>query len=328
MDEMTKRERLLGAIRRLPVDRMPVALWRHWPVDDQRPVDLAWATVQFQRHFDFDFVKVTPASSFCLRDWGATDQWNGHYHGTRDYGPPVVTDVEDWYLLRPLDPRRGALGRQLEALQLIRDGLGRETPVIQTVFNPLSQAKNLAGAERLLAHLRQNPEAVEAGLRTITDTTVAFVDALMELELDGIFFAVQHAQAHLLTEDEYRRFGRPYDFPILQRARAAWLNVLHLHGTHVYFDLLADYPVQVVNWHDRETPPTLAEAKQRFGGAVCGGVRQEETLVLGDPDKVHAEVSDAIQQTGGRGLIVATGCVTPTTTPVGNIRAVRQAVVR
>jgi uroporphyrinogen decarboxylase len=306
---------------------MPVSLWRHWPVDDQRPVDLAWATVQFQRRFDFDFVKVTPASSFCLHDWGATDQWNGHFHGTRDYGPRVVSDVEDWYLLQPLEPRRGSLARQLETLQLIRDGLGREVPIIQTIFNPLSQAKNLAGADRLLAHLREHPEAVEAALRTITDTTVAFVDALMELEIDGLFFAVQHAQAHLLTESEYVRFGRTYDLAILERAATAWLNVLHIHGTHIYFDQLLDYPVQVVNWHDRETPPTLGEAKERFTGAVCGGIRQEETLVLGDPGAVRDEVDDAIRQTDGRGLVVGTGCVTPIIAPVGNIRAARQAVI-
>ena len=327
MSEMTKRERLLAAIKRWPVDRMPIALWRHWPVDDQRPSDLAWATVQYQRQFDFDFVKVTPASSYCVRDWGAVDRWNGHYHGTRDYGPRVVTDPEEWYLLKPLDPRRGALGGQLEALRLIRDSLGPHVPIIQTIFNPLSQAKNLAGPDRLLAHLRQAPEAVQAGLRTITDTTVAFVDALLELEIDGIFFAVQHAQAHLLTQDEYHRFGRSYDLSILQRAAAAWLNVLHLHGTHVYFDLLVEYPVQVINWHDRETPPTLAEAKERFSGAVCGGIRQEETLVLGDPQLVQDEVRDAVLQTGGRGLIVGTGCVTPATAPVGNIRAAIQGAV-
>ena len=28
--------------------------------------------------YDFDLVKVTPASSFCLRDWGAEDRWTGN----------------------------------------------------------------------------------------------------------------------------------------------------------------------------------------------------------------------------------------------------------
>ncbi len=326
MKEMSKRQRLTAAIEGRPVDRVPVALWRHWPVDDQTPEGLARATVAYQRQFDFDLVKVTPASSFCLLDWGVTDEWRGHYHGTRDYGPRVVNDVEDWYLLRPLDPAMGALGAQLEALQLIRAELGPEVPIIQTIFSPLSQAKNLAGQERLLAHLRQAPEAVEVGLRTICQTTQGFVEAVMAQGMDGIFYAVQFAQAHLLCVEEYRRFGRAHDLPILKRAGCGWLNVLHLHGRNVYFDLLAEYPVQVINWHDRETPPSLAEGQELFGGAVCGGVRQEETLVLGNPAAVRTEVADAIEQTAGRRLIVGTGCVTPTTAPVGNVRAVREAV--
>lgn len=326
MAQMTKRERLAAAIEGRVVDRPPVALWRHWPVDDQDPTVLAQSTILFQKQYDFDFVKVTPSSSFCLRDWGTIDGWRGYYHGTRDYGPRVITKVEDWYLLEPLDPAQGSLAAQLEALRLIRDGLGAEIPVIQTVFSPLAQAKNLAGATQLLAHLRQVPEAVEAGLRTIAETTTAFVAAVMALGLDGIFYAVQFAQGHLLTQAEYRRFGSPYDGQILEQARAGWLNVLHLHGRNVYFDLLADYPVQVMNWHDRETQPTLAEGKRRFKGAVCGGLRQEETLVLGTPATIQEEVDDAIQQTDGRGLIIGTGCVTPITAPQGNLRAVRRAV--
>ena len=53
---MDKRERLQAAIKGEPVDRVPVALWRHFPVDDQRPEDLAAATIEFQTQYDFDFV--------------------------------------------------------------------------------------------------------------------------------------------------------------------------------------------------------------------------------------------------------------------------------
>ena len=216
--ELTKRERLQACVRGRAVDRAPVALWRHWPVDDQTSAGLAQATIDFQRQYDFDFVKVTPSSSFCIRDWGATDEWKGHYHGTRAYGPPVVADIEDWYLLKPLGPEKGALGTQLEALRLIREGLGPDIPVIQTIFSPLSQAKNLVGQNSLLAQLRQAPEAVEVGLRVIAETTCAFVDAAMRQGIDGVFYAVQHCQAHLLNADEYRRFGLPYDLQILEHA--------------------------------------------------------------------------------------------------------------
>ena len=67
---ITHRTRLEACLSNQPVDRPPVALWRHFPVDDQTPFGLANATLVFQKTFDFDLVKVTPSSSFCLKDWG------------------------------------------------------------------------------------------------------------------------------------------------------------------------------------------------------------------------------------------------------------------
>ena len=94
------------------------------------------------------------------------------------------------------------------------------------------------------------------------------------------------------------------------------------------FDRLARYPVQAVNWHDRETPPSLTDARERFAGALCGGLRQWETMVRGTPEDVRREAADAIRQTGGRGFILGTGCVTPIVAPTSNIRAAREAVER
>ena len=326
MTEMSKEERLRAAIGGEEVDRPPVALWRHFPGDDQRPEDLAAATVAFQRRYDFDFVKVTPASSFCVRDWGVRDQWRGSLEGTRDYVHYPVQSPDDWEQLAPLDPAQGRLGAQLRCLRLIADELGDETPFIQTIFNPLSQAKNLAGKERLLMHLRRHPDAVRAGLEIITETTVRFVKAVRETGAAGLFYAVQHAQYGLLSEEEYATFGRPYDLWVLEAAQGLWLNVLHLHGVDVMFDLLADYPVQVINWHDRETWPTLAEGQRRFSGAVCGGLQRWEVVVRGDPAQVQAQAADALSQTGGSRFILGTGCVTPIVAPTSNIRAARKAV--
>jgi uroporphyrinogen decarboxylase len=327
MVEMTRRERLMAAIGGKLVDRPPVALWRHFPGDDQRPEDLAAATVAFQQRYDFDFVKVTPASSFCLRGWGVKDRWLGNMEGTREYTFCPIQSAEDWRALAPLDPREGTLGAQLECLRAIDSALAGEVPFIQTIFSPLAQAKNLVGPRRLLAHIRQYPDAVRAALATIAETTACFVAAARETGIAGVFYAVQHAQYGLLSEEEYQVFGRPSDLQVLEAADGLWLNVLHLHGTDVMFDLLADYPVQVVNWHDRETRPALAEAQKRFNGAVCGGLQQWQVIVRGTPDQVTEQACAAIRETAGERFILGTGCVTPIVAPTANIRAARDAVV-
>ncbi|HZU87461.1 MAG TPA: hypothetical protein VFF78_08250, partial [Anaerolineaceae bacterium] len=101
-------------------DRVPVALWRHFPVDDQSPDRLAAASLAFQAQFDFDFIKITPASSFCLKDWGVQDRWAGNTEGTREYTHHVIQQPEDWTSLPVLNINSGSLGAQLECLRLLK----------------------------------------------------------------------------------------------------------------------------------------------------------------------------------------------------------------
>ena len=315
------RQRLEAALRGEIVDRPPVALWRHFPVDDQDPASLAAATAYWQALYQWDLVKVTPASSFCLKDWGAEDVWEGASEGTRRYTKRIISAPQDWASLQVPDADSPHLAAQLKCLRLLREQLPASEPVIQTVFSPISQAKNLAGGDRLILHLRQHPELVHRGLEVIAETTRRFIKAAIETGIDGIFYAVQHAQASLLTEGEFTTFGRTYDLPVLETAKPLWFNMAHLHGHDVYFDAVADYPVQVLNWHDRDTAPNLAKGKERFGGIVCGGLRRE-TLALHTPAEIRAEIDDALQQTDGKRFLLGTGCVVETIAPHGNLAAI------
>jgi uroporphyrinogen decarboxylase len=210
-------------------------------------------------------------------------------------------------------------------LKLIIDELGTGVPVIQTIFSPLSQAKNLVGNELLLVHLRKYPDAVTTGLSIITESIRRFIDAANHTGISGIFYAVQHANYHLLSETEYLQFGRKFDLDILELTNEKWFNMLHLHGENIMFKLFTDYPIQVINWHDRETFPSLAEAKKLFHGVVCGGLQRQQTMELGTPKRVFSEARDAILATENKRFILGTGCVLQTTTPGSNIRAALQA---
>jgi uroporphyrinogen decarboxylase len=326
MKTLTRRERLEACLSDTPLDRPPVALWRHFPVDDQTADGLAAAIVHYQRTYDFDFVKVTPSSSFCLQDWGVRDEWRGDTEGVRAYTHFAIREAEDWVNLKPLDPHSGWLGGQLACLRKIIAALGPEVPIIQTIFNPLSQAKNLVGKDLLTSHIRRYPEAVLAGLRTITETTQRFIEAARQTGIAGVFYAVQHAQYSVLSEQEYLTYGCPFDLHVLEGAKDFWLNVLHLHGNDVMFHLFLDYPATVINWHDQETSPSLTEAQKVWKGAVCGGLRQWHTLALGTPQDVQKEARAALQATEGKRFILGTGCVTPIIAPHCNLMAARHSV--
>lgn len=324
---MQKRERLEKTFAGEATDRVPVALWRHWPVDDQRAAELAQTTVDFQKQWDWDFVKVSPADSYPLRDYGIDDEWHGTLEGIRIYTTRAVHQPDDWAKLARLDPTTGSLGEQIEALRLVRAGLGADVPVIATVFSPMAQAKNIAGPETMFRHMHQFPDAFRAGLDIIRDNTLRYVEALHDTGIDGIYYAVQHASFDDMTEDNYRAFGRPDDLRILESLPDDWwFNMAHIHGLAPMFDVVKDYPVQAMNWHDRETEPSLAEGMTLFKGAVSGGLAAWETVNSGTPESVREQARDAIAQTSGRRFILATGCVTLITSPIGNLRAVRRVV--
>jgi len=318
---MCSRERMEALVNQERVDKVPVSFWKHFPVDDQHSLKLAAATIHFQKTYELDFIKVSPSSSFCIKDWGAQDVWRASAEGTREYLEPVIHSPQDWLNLKLLNPEKGYLGQQLECLKIIRDELGEKVPIIQTVFSPLSQAKNLVGKINLLSNLRQNPDLLKSGLEIIAQTTLSFIEACQKIGIDGFFYAVQQASFDQLSLMEFIEFGRNYDERLFPLFREFWLNVLHIHGKKLMVDCVKDYPFQIFNWHDRDTDPDLKNGKSLFGKIVCGGLGRVDPMLMGDEISIKAQIDDAIKQTGGKQFILGTGCVMLQTTPYGNIQA-------
>ena len=99
--------------------------------------------------------------------------------------------------------------------------------------------------------------------------------------------------------------------------------MLHIHSSDLMFDLVASYPVPLVNWHDRESGISLRDGLQQISGAASGGIDQW-TIHQESAEQTLVEARDAIEQTGGRRLLLGTGCVVMVTTPLRNLRALRE----
>ena len=230
MADWSKRRRLEAMISGERPDRLPVALWRHWPGDDQDAAALAAAQLKWQQDYDWDLLKVGPDGNYSVADWGVEDRWIGHIEGTRETTYWPIQEVDDWTLLKPLEPGRGVLSRQIAALSLVRELAGEGVPVVATIFSPLAQAKHLAGRAAIAAHMRSHPEQFHKGLEVITESTMRFIEAAKKVGIDGIYYAVQHARYSLMNREEFSSFGRAYDLRILEAASDLWLNMLHIHA--------------------------------------------------------------------------------------------------
>jgi len=323
---MLKQERIKAVLAGKAVDRVPVAFWRHWPGDDQQPDTLANVTLEFQKRYDLDFIKIPVSSAYCVDDYGVTHEYRGNLIGDRDYLERVIKRPEDWDRIEPLNIQKGTYGRHLLAFKKVIERKEQDTPVIFTIFNPLAMASYLAGDQTMLVHLRRYPEKVEIALKALTQTCVNFVKAVLDEGADGIFLSTRWASYELISEQEYLRFGKPGDMDVLKASSDGWFNVLHLHGQHPMFSALSDYPVQAVNWHDRTALPGMHKAKEICSKVLMCGVEQYQTLNFGSPAEIQSQVYEAISLMKGRRLIVTPGCTYPISVPHANLLAMRKAV--
>lgn len=323
---MTKRERVQAALHRRPVDRPPMAFWQHVPHRDHTARGLADAMLEWQQRWDLDLIKIMSSGVYCVEDWGCKVAYQGSPNGAKTCTQHAVRQPGDWARIKPLDPGRGALGRELEALRLILRGRTDDVPVLHTVFAPLSIARKLAG-ERLSEDLRDHPAAVMPALDAITETVIRYIAEVGKAGADGIFYATQDASRDVLAEGDHAKFSMPYSWRVLESfdSGTRW-TLLHVHGRHIYFDRKATLPVAAMNWHDRLTAPTLGDGLRRFKGAVVGGLNESQTLRTGSPAAAAADVADAITQTSGTGVIIAPGCVLPLDVREENLEAVVSTV--
>ena len=328
MKQMSRRERVLAACARQPVDRVPYAVWRHFPAVDRSPAGLAQATLRFHERYGSDFIKITGRSAAAVEAWGCVEAEEVTPDGHRPCAACAVREAGDWNKIRALDPAAApGWAEQLETI--VRLGFDRrigDAPVVPTLFSPLSLARRLSG-DRLAHDLRAHPDLVEGALEAIAETLIRFAALALGEGVSGIFYSIQMASRRLCAEEDYARFGEPWDRRVLESVRGkSVLTIVHCHGEALMWERLAALPGHAWNWDDRTTPPTLAEGRARVPGAVLGGLDQWRTLRDGTAEQASAEAKDAIAQTGGVGLIVGPGCVLPMNTPDPNVAAVVQTL--
>jgi uroporphyrinogen decarboxylase len=311
------------------VDRPPVSFWGHAYHRESGARELADATLEFRDLYDWDLVKLNPRASYHGEVWGLAF----HYSGVPDEKPKrleyPVRSPADWERVAVRDSSSMPLAEQLEAVRLVRQGLPADVPLIETVFSPLSIAADLAESPQVVyAHLKSDEARVLAAVEAITATFRGFVRDLLAAGADGIYFAtVDWATRDLLTPAEYFRWARPFDLAVLEAARGASLNVLHVCRRNNLLLQLTDYPVHAFSWAATEQGnPDLRAGLSAVSGAVMGGVGQEDALQAANPDAVLRQLEDGLELTGARRWIVAPGCSIPPRTPPENLRAIRDWV--
>jgi uroporphyrinogen decarboxylase len=325
---MTKRERVLAALRGDAVDRVPIALWLHNFVTENSAAGLAGETLRLDRTFDWDYLKPQSRAQCFAEMWGLRYRPSTERATQFTVTHTPLTGAADVARLQPVDPRTGALGEQLAALAEIRAAVGPDTPIIWTIFAPLMVMAYLltGGREQALAIAHAEPKAMDAGLAAIAETLAAYARLCVEAGADGLFYATNVARRDGITAEECRRFQRPHDLRVLATVAQAPFNLLHVCGPGIHFDEFADYPVTAFSWALGGDNPSLAEVHRRTGKAVVGGLPAKPEIASMTAAQIAARARRAVDEMQGRALLLGPDCSINPDTPEALLHAAAAAV--
>lgn len=327
---MTPKDRIDALLSGRQLDRTPVAAWRHFYNLEYSPELFVSATVGFQRKFGWDFVKINPRASYHVEGWGAqyVPSKNALDKPQRLSFP--VGLPSDWEKIEELPLGVGVLATELLTVSQICKKLGKSVYKFMTVFSPLSVAGDLVGTEaQLVRDMQESPLLIQEALEEITRSFARFSVDCLNAGADGIFFATtEWATKNILSEEDYRKFGRPYDLEVIEAVKGVGGKViLHVCEPNNLLGHFADYPADLVNWaaSDRSNL-NLAEGYRLFKKPVMGGVDHTSSLLLGRKDALLGALRPVLSSLRNMPAVLGPECALPPAMPEENLMALRQLV--
>ncbi len=329
-DKYSHRERIEAILAGDKPDRFAASFWRHFFHMEHHAEGTAEAMIGFQKKFDWDFVKINPRADYHTEDWGLKQTWSHDEFKKHTKTAFPINRIDDWDKIRVLPPTAPVLAEHLKVISKIRKGLGKEVPILMTVFTPLAIAGRMVeNREMLVDHLRAEPERIHRALRSITDTFKTYAAEVRNAGADGLFFATtQWASRDMITWDEYQEFGVPYDVEVVTAADRDALNLFHICASENYLKELAaiDYKSRLYNWDsDDPTNPPLDKAYDLLPGkALVGGVDHNGWLLHSSADEVVNQIKKLKAAHDPSRLIIGPGCAVPPEVKFDNFRAIRE----
>jgi uroporphyrinogen decarboxylase len=202
-----------------------------------------------------------------------------------------------------------------------------EALVLVTLYSPFMSAGHTTSDEVVTEHLRQDPEAVKAGLEVITESLLTFVRGCIGLGVDGFYASTQGGEAHRFAgTGVFESYVKPYDLALMNEINAACpFNILHVCDYCGPYDDLSpflDYPGDVVNCSLTVGGATWTprQAAEYFGRPFMGGMDRHGVIASGDVDVIQARVATLLSAAPNR-FILGADCTVPGDTDWDALRA-------
>lgn len=326
---MNSYERVKAMTEGKPIDRVPLAAWYHMPLLDTVPKDFAKGIVNSVKVMHWDICKIQNHPMFMDCAFGL--KYVQSTSASLVMGPVtkyVIYHPKNFRKLKVPSVKEGTLAREIDLTRRVMDELGGKVPVIVTIYSPMYMARNLSGGQMkgyIQNFVQYDPEDVHKGLEIITETTMNYLEELLKLGVDGVFFADAFADYDDMDRATYKEFCAKYDLEILNAIKdRTWFNMLHVHGyKNLRFDQYEElgYPVQAYNWEDRYRDPAhesiaIKKVRSMTDKILMGGIEfwHDFDSEKNDREEVKARLKarliDALEQLepGDQKFVFTPGC--------------------
>jgi len=338
MTVMTPRERILAAIHRQPLDRIPTDIWATGEVT-QKLLDHFgdWPTIGRELHLDsFQGAGgkyVGPPPKEGCDEWGnrhrRVEYDGGAYWEQSHHGLAHAQTIDDLLAFDWPQPAWWDFSGMRE--QLLEK---RKTHAIHCGYMaPFYFHNKLRGLEQSLLDPLENPEFTHFFLQKLSDFFVGQHRAMFEA-CEGLIDVCQVTDdlgsqtGPLIGLDTYREFYKPLHARFCNLCKEFGILIFHHDdgSCREFLPDLIEIGINILNPVQHNCPGMdCAGLKRDFGKQLCfhGGIDNQKVLPFGTPEEVRAEVRHCIDTlaSDGTGYILAPCHNLQPNTPLENILA-------
>ena len=330
---MTKRERVVNAIRHVQTDITPYNIgFTH---QEHEKVAAFLGDPDFENkignhlssvYYDGYLTEITPGSGYWRDDFGVVWNRNG---ADKDIGVIDGCVLPEPSLLNYQFPvfDEKKLRQEYEALVNSADDTLRFGNI---GFSMFERAWTLRGMENLLVDMITEPEFVDELLDAITEYNLRIIDIALEYDIDGFHFGDDWGQqvGLIMGPNYWRRFIKPRMARMYSRVKSKGKFVSqHSCGDiHEVFPDLIEIGLNVYQTFQPEIYD-LRKVKKEFGSHLTfwGGISTQRLLPFATPEQVKDKVRETmkIMNVNG-GYIAAPTHAVPGDVPPENIVAMME----
>ncbi|MDO4977079.1 MAG: uroporphyrinogen decarboxylase family protein [Eubacteriales bacterium] len=324
---MNSLERVTKIINHQEADRVPVyplinsisykytgINYAEWTQD---PEKCAESILKATDALDVDVICTLVDLSVEAADWGMKMKYPKNKAAGPAKGKKFIDTKEDYEKITVLDPTKTPrMSDMIKMTKILCDAKGQEKPIVAFVFGPLGILSMLRGLDNLMIDMFMDKEVIHKALRNITDTLIAYSDALIDAGAHAVMFDTLYSSQTIMSAEMWEEFEGPYIEELATHVHERERMVMiHNCGEGLYLEnqIARMHPEAVSLLYFAADCKTMQEMKEKYGSRTTFiGQVDPGFMMTCTEEELRTQIReqiDAYKKDGG--FILATGCEYP-----------------